>query len=264
MPPEWRLPAGVTRGVWDYLHSPQIASQYDAYFAEEPLFEFDQQVLTEEFVPPGVVADLGCGTGRALLPLVQAGHTGIAIDLSEHMLNVVAAKAASAGLDVACVQANLVDLAPVADACCDYAMCLYNTLGMVRGRANRRAALASFARILRPGGKLVLHAHNWWFNLRDPGGPWWLLRNAAQSMVRSDVELGDKYFHYRGVQNFYLHVFRAGELKRDLQGAGFTVQSWRPLDPKRRQPLNKPWLAPSLRASGWIITSQRLAADDLR
>lgn len=257
MPPEWRLPAGVTRGVWDYLHSPQIANQYDAYFAGEPLFEFDQRVLAEEFAPPGVVADLGCGTGRALLPLVRAGHRGIAIDLSEHMLGEVQVKASREALDITCVQANLVDLKPVADASCDYAMCLYNTLGMVRGGGNRRAALASFARILRPGGKLVLHAHNWWFNLRDPGGPWWLLRNAAQALVRSDVELGDKYFPYRGVQNFYLHVFRASELRRDLRSAGFIIQSWRPLDPKRRQPLNYAWLAPSFRASGWVVTCLR-------
>ncbi len=257
MPPQWRLPAGVTRGAWDYFQSPQVAEKYDDYFAEEPLFAFDQQVLSEEFTAPGVVADLGCGTGRALVPLVRSGHRGVAVDLSLHMLRMVQEKADREQLDIACVESNLVDLNPVADASCDYAMCLYNTLGMIRGRENRRRALGEFARILRPGGKLVLHAHNWWFNLYDPGGPWWLVKNTLQSAVSRDLELGDKYYTYRGVQNFFLHVFRASELAADLRSAGFTIARRIPLDAKTRGPLARPWLAGNLRAYGWVLVCRR-------
>ena len=71
-PPHWQLPPGVTRGLWDYVRSREIAEDYDEYFAFNTLFEFDEQVLARHFKPPGVVVDLGCGTGRALVPLVES------------------------------------------------------------------------------------------------------------------------------------------------------------------------------------------------
>ena len=67
------------------------------------------------FDRPGLVADLGCGTGRALVPLVRTGHRGLAVDLSEHMLRVVQEKADDEGLPIDCVRANLVELDAIAD-----------------------------------------------------------------------------------------------------------------------------------------------------
>lgn len=252
-PPAWQLPDGVTRGLWDYAHAPHIATDYDEYFAENTLFEHDEAVLRRHFTTPGLVADLGCGTGRALLPLVRAGHRGLAIDLSEHMLDIVRQKAQREQLDVQCLQANLVDLSAVPDDSVDYAMCLFSTLGMIAGRTNRVRALGHVRRMLRPGGRFVLHVHNLWWNLRDPGGPWWLLRSVLAATVSRHVEVGDKYFLYRGVPNMYLHVFRPREIRRGLKDAGFEIVEWIPLDTPRRAPLRRPWLAGWLRANGWII-----------
>ncbi|MEM8866086.1 MAG: class I SAM-dependent methyltransferase [Planctomycetota bacterium] len=258
--PEWQLPPGVPRGVMDYATSAMIAEDYDDYHALNPLFEFEEQVLADEFASPGVVADLGCGTGRALLPLLRAGHQGVAVDLSEKMLDVVREKAAIDGLEVRCLQANLVELDAMEDQAVDYAMCLFSTLGMIRGRANRRQALGHMQRILRPGGKLVLHVHNFWFNLRDGhsrwGGPLWVARSLLNAAKRNDLEPGDKFFPYRGVPNFFLHVFRPGELRADLRAANLIVDHWIPLEVHRRHALPAPWLLPSLRANGWIVVCQ--------
>ena len=264
--PEWKLPPGVTRGVLDYAQSDSVAEDYDDYHALNPLFEFEEQVLREEFDRPGLVADLGCGTGRALVPLVRAGHRGLAIDLSDKMLEVVREKAEIDNLDIKCLAANLVELGAsnsdgVADQSVDYAICLFSTLGMIRGRTNRRQALGHMRRILRPGGKLVLHVHNFWFNLRDAvnnqwGGPWWVLKNLVQAARSNELEVGDKYFPYRGVPNFFLHVFRASELRADLRAAGLTVRRWIPLDPTRRHALRFPRLAPAMRANGWIVVCE--------
>ncbi|MEM6798749.1 MAG: class I SAM-dependent methyltransferase [Planctomycetota bacterium] len=252
--PEWKLPAGVAPGVMDYARSPDIAEDYDDYHALNPLFEFEERVLAEEFNPPGTVIDLGCGSGRALLPLVRSGHRGVAVDLSDAMLRVVAEKAAIDGLEVECVQANLVELDAIGDGSADYAMCLFSTLGMIRGRANRRRALSHMRRVLRPGGTLVLHVHNFWFNLRDGGGPWWVAKSLTSSRFsKEEVEAGDKYFPYRGVPNFFLHVFRESELRADLRAANLSVTRWLPLDVQRRHALPAPWLVPALRANGWIV-----------
>ena len=263
--PDWQLPPGVTRGNWDYARLQSIATDYDEYHALNTLFDYEEQVLREEFgapAPGGSIADLGCGTGRALVPLVREGWQGLAVDLSEPMLDVVREKAALENLTIQCVQANLVEMTPdlVADQSANHAMCLFSTLGMIRGRSNRKIALQHMKRILRPGGKLVLHVHNFWFNLYDPGGPWWVMQSLFRALRpgpnNENFELGDKVFPYRGVPNFFLHVFRERELRHDLQEAGFGIRRWIPLDLERRHPLPRSWFFPALRANGWIVVCE--------
>jgi SAM-dependent methyltransferase len=242
--------------MWEYAQSPEIATQYDDYFALNSLFEFDQQVTARYFQPPGLVVDLGCGTGRALLPLVRRGHRGLAVDLSRHMLGIVREKARLEGLPVDCVQLNLVEMDALRDAFADYCMCMFSTLGMVRGRANRAKVLRSVRRILKPGGTFIVHAHNFWHNLLDPGGPWWVLGSLLMAAWRREFEVGDKHFPYRGIPNMFLHVFRRGELRRELRRAGFTSTRFIPLDTARRHSLPRPWLLGRIRANGWIVICQ--------
>ena len=60
---------------------------------------------------------------------------------------------------------------------------LFSTLGMIRGRENRQRVLNHVRRILKPGGLFVVHVHNLWYNLYDPGGPWWLVKNLLTAAV---------------------------------------------------------------------------------
>ncbi len=247
----------MTRGLWDYVHAPHIAEQYDEYFAGNTLFEFDQGVLERTFQRPGVLVDLGCGTGRLLLPFVRRGFHGIGVDLSAAMLGVLRRKAAAEGLSVDCLLADITALDGLADGVADYCICMFSTLGMIRGRANRHRALCHARRILKPGGLLVLHVHNRWYNLFLPQGRSWLVRNRVAAWLRRDVEVGDKFFDYRGVRNMFLHVFTLRELKRDLRRAGFVLRQVIPLDTARRHALRWPWLLGRLRANGWITVCQR-------
>lgn len=254
--PSWKLPAGVSRGTWDYAQSTSVADDYDEYFAFNSLFEHDEQVLKKHLQPYGLVADLGCGTGRALVPLVRQGHRGLAIDLSDHMLRIVQEKAELDELPIECLHANLVELDTVEDQSVDHAICMFSTLGMIRGRANRRQALQHFRRILKPGGRFILHVHNYWFNFRDPGGPGWLIKNLLTAPLSKEIEVGDKWFPYRGVPNMYLHVFRRRELTADLTNAGFKIVERIPLDVARRHRLKWPWLFGAFRTNGWIVVCE--------
>jgi SAM-dependent methyltransferase len=251
-PPLWRLPDGVPRGVWEYAHRPHIAGDYDAEFAANTLFDFDESVLLDNFQQPGVLVDLGCGTGRALVPFAKRGFRCVGVDLSPEFLGIVAAKARAENLRIDCIRANLIELDCLAAASADYAVCLFSTLGMIRGRANRIRALRHMRRILKPGGTLVIHVHNRWHNLRDPNGRRWLLRNLLWERWRGELEAGDKFFPYRGISNMFLHVYTQGEFTGELREAGFTVRELIPLDTARRHRLPHPWLLGRLRANGWI------------
>ena len=254
--PYWQLPPGVTRGLWDYVQKDTIADDYDAFFAFNELFEFDERVLEE--VLPGSgrrewVVDLGCGTGRALIPLLRRGFQGVAVDLSPHMLRIVTEKAAIEQLPVLCVRANLTELQGLADEFAHHGVCLFSTLGMISGRDTRQRALQQMRRVIRRGGTFIVHVHNYWFNLFDPGGPWWLIKNMLRAALVRDVELGDKYFYYRGISNMFLHAFRRGEIERDLRRAGFRIERAILLDKRRQKELRYPWWLGRIRSNGWIF-----------
>lgn len=253
---DWQLPTGVPRGTWEYAQSRQIATGYDNSLAEGET-PFDLQVLQKRLTRPGTLVDLGCGTGRLLLPFARRGFRCLAVDLSPPMLEVVQRKAASEGLVVERLLANLVQLDCLRNGLADYVLCMFSTLGMIRGRQNRRIALLHIARILKPGGTLVLHVHNRWSNLWMPQGRGWLFKNLVTSLWSSEVEAGDKFFAYQDVPQMFLHLYSRGELLADLRHAGMTVAEIIPLESQRRYALPHAWLLGRLRANGWIVICRR-------
>ncbi|MCA9216751.1 MAG: class I SAM-dependent methyltransferase [Planctomycetales bacterium] len=250
----WQLPRGVPKGAWDYTQADSIAREYDEYFQDHSLLALDQALLDKWIVEPGTVIDFGCGTGRALRSLLARRMRGIGIDLSQPMLNEAKASLSHFGDQFSPIRANLVELDCIASGSADYGICLFSTLGMIKGDQNRRAALSHMVRTLKPGGRFVLHVHNFWFNLYDPGGPWWLLKSL---IGRAGQERGDRLYNYRGIRNFYLHAFTRRELKQIIKGCGLEIAEWVPLRPKCSGPLVYPWLLQSLRATGWIVLCKK-------
>ncbi len=256
MPPAWRLPPGVDAPLWQYTHTPRLAAEEDAYFADHPLFRVDVRVLDERFVTPGRLIDLGCGAGRHAIHFARRGFSVAAVNLSRPMLEMVGQKARAAGVHLLRVESNLCRLGGFADRTFDYALSMFSTLGMIRGPAPRRQALMETSRVLRPGGRLALHAHNLWLNLRDRQGRAWLLNQVWRAAFARD-ELGERRMTYRGIPGMRVHLYRWGELKRELHGAGFRIDEVLPLDEVSAEPIPAPWLAHSLRAGGWIVFATR-------
>jgi SAM-dependent methyltransferase len=250
--PDWRLPRGVTRGLWEHVHAEEVVGAYDERFSREAPRELDEIVLEHYLTPPGTVIDLGCGTGRMTIPLARRGFHCIAIDLSQPALAELGRQANDADLPIDRLVANLVELDALRGRSADACISMYSTLGMIRGRDNRRQALRHVRRLLKPGGTFVVHVHNRWYNLFQPQSRVWFLRNTLESLLRRDVEAGDKFYDHQGVPNFFLHVYTRGELKRELRAAGFRIERLVSLSVERTNPLRMPWLFGGLRAGGWI------------
>jgi SAM-dependent methyltransferase len=255
-PPAWQLPDGVDAPLWQYAHTPRLAAEEDAYFSDHPLFRVDARVLDERFTTPGRLVDLGCGAGRHAIRFAARGFTVAAVDLSRSMLEVVAQKASAARVELLTVEANLCCLGCFSDATFDYALSMFSTLGMIRGRDARRRALGEFGRILRPGGRLALHVHNLWLNLRDRQGRAWLVEHAWRSVVRRD-NLGDRRMTYRGIPGMRVHLYRWAELKAVLRDARFRIDEVLPLDEVSAEPIRWPRTLHNLRAGGWIVFASR-------
>lgn len=248
----WQLPPGVTRAVWDYAHSETLAQAYERTLADSGLARVDLCFAERHFEGPGRLVDLGCGTGRLLLLFARRGWWAVGVDLSVEMLRVARARAADAGLTVHLLAANLVELDALADKCFDHAACLFSTLGMISGAGHRQRFLGHVRRILRPGGKVVLHVHNRWFNLWDRSGRRWLLGDWFGPRT------GDRPMPpHEGVSGLALHHFTRREAGRLLHAADLRVLEIVPVGLADDGRLQKPWLFTPLRAYGYLIAAQR-------
>lgn len=102
------------------------------------------------FHPGAPTADIGCGSGRDTAWLLDNGFATVGYDASPAML--AEARAAFPQLDLRV--AALPALAGVPDAAYDNLLC--NAVLMHLPAAQLPVAAASFARVLRPGGRLVV------------------------------------------------------------------------------------------------------------
>jgi SAM-dependent methyltransferase len=251
-PPDWQMPPGVNRGLWDYLHDPAVARNYDAGLAGVPLLDVDLRFVEEHCPRTGRLLDLGCGTGRLLALFAQRGYGVLGVDLSEEMLAVTRSKIGAA---VPLLRANIADLNGLRDQGFDYAACLFSTLGMVLGAANRRRVVAHVFRLLRPGGCFVLHVHNRWFNVWNAPGRACLLKDWW-----GQAESGDRVMPvHQGVAGLTLHLFTRRESVRLLTEAGFRIREIRPVSLRTDGQLPWPWWFGGLRAYGYFIAAERPA-----
>jgi ubiquinone/menaquinone biosynthesis C-methylase UbiE len=257
MPADWQLPPGVSRALWDYAHDPAVARDYDGNLADTPLLSFDQQFVLEHCRPPGRIVDLGCGTGRLALTLARHGYSPVAVDISPEMLKVLGDKAANLRLNVARLQANLVELDCLADASFDQAACLFSTFGLIEGTANRRRFLRHVVRLLRPGGIFVVHVHNRWLHIGTASGRRLLWRNTLDSWL-GKAQRGDFLMPpHQGIGPLTMHLFTRGEIVGLLKEAGFAIVEVRPVGLGGDGRISAPWWFGSLRAYGYLIAARR-------
>lgn len=109
------------------------------------------------------VLELGCGSGRLLLPLAQAGHRVTGLDLSAPMLDRARTALDAAGLGgrVALHRGSMTEADAVPGGPFGLVIVALNGLLHLRTAAAQREALAAARRALDPRGQLVvdlLHA----------------------------------------------------------------------------------------------------------
>jgi ubiquinone/menaquinone biosynthesis C-methylase UbiE len=102
------------------------------------------------------VLDVGCGTGFLALQLAELGHTVTGVDLSEEMLDVARQKAAARGVAALfrLKDAEVVDGPP---ASFDLVIARH----VIWTLPDPPAALRSWWRVVRPGGRLALIEGKW-------------------------------------------------------------------------------------------------------
>lgn len=255
--PSWKRPPGVSPTVAHYLADPRIAENYEQTIAGDIVASFDIPRAISFFDACSRVCDLGCGTGRLCRALAERGVEVLGVDLSPEMLRVATRNCAAVASKVTLVRANLVQLEAVRGQIFDGAACLFSTLGMIHGRTERLAVIQHAYRVLKPGGKFLLHAHNLWHHLRSREGRKWLLRDRLRAML-GDETAGDCDLPQRfGSSAPALHHFRLGELRHLIRSVGFAVAFVEPITARGDGRMRWPWAIPGLRAYGFLLGAVR-------
>lgn len=129
---------GAVRGRWDALR--------------DQLYGRDFWLPTLLAVLPGdrLVADLGCGTGEAVATLAPVVRRAIGVDREPGMIE--AARSRCEGLSNVDLRLGDLDALPLADGEVDAALVML----VLHHAPDPSAALREAARVVRPGGRLVL------------------------------------------------------------------------------------------------------------
>ncbi|MDS0279787.1 class I SAM-dependent methyltransferase [Halomicroarcula sp. S1AR25-4] len=130
------------------------AAFYDDDYEEQAIGDVEFYVDLARRVD-GPVLEVGCGTGRIYLELLQAGVDAYGIDISEEMLDVLKRKAADAGLTPNVWQADMTDFTPQRE----YALVIvpFRTFLHNITVADQQAALQNFHQALGSDGRLALN-----------------------------------------------------------------------------------------------------------
>jgi ubiquinone/menaquinone biosynthesis C-methylase UbiE len=199
----------------------RVAPRYDDVY-DTPYWRFYRDVSWRHLKPflpvnrPAWAGDLGCGTGSFGGRLLKSGCHVLFLDPSGAMLEQARATAESEsarGLETRFVQAGMERMADVPDALLDFATAQGDPLSFCEEPAR---ALAELARIVKPGGAVVLSVDSRVAGVRSllsertPEGALELLRS-GRTKWRGD----------RRDERFGMKMFDPDELKTLLARAGF-------------------------------------------
>lgn len=194
------------------------------------------------------ILELGCGTGRVLLPLIEADHTVTGIDISPALLELADKKTRNPQPPTRCTlhEADLRTF-DLPDKTFAFAFCTSNTLMHLTTQADQLAVLRNTHRHLRPGGFLLidlfnpdvarLHAVNGLMELADQ----WDDPTTSAQVIKWSVrtvdwaeQIQDTLFVYeeilpdhtvrRTACPFTIRFLWRGEAELLLHSAGFTIE----------------------------------------
>lgn len=120
---------------------------------------------THSIIPraSGLAVDLGCGSGFQAIPLAEVGFSVTAIDLSQPLLDELAAHGAS--LDVRPVNGDILDLESHCPAPLELAVCMGDTLTHLSSRDDVRKMFQIVFKTLQQSGMFVVNYRDLTFEL---------------------------------------------------------------------------------------------------
>jgi SAM-dependent methyltransferase len=202
-----------------------LPSPYDAPEIYDLLFDsldFDRAFwLRVGREAGGPVLDLGCGTGRVLMPLLEAGVDADGVDLSTTMLDRLKAKVAKQGYRPRLLAADMRDFTlPRLYA---RVICAFNAFAHCENIEGQLATLRCCREHLAPGGALVLH-------ISYPPATLWL-GSGGEPVLEHEAPIPGGDHRIQIFDRRFMDVVNQGQRSeievREIDAAGGVVESHR-------------------------------------
>jgi ubiquinone/menaquinone biosynthesis C-methylase UbiE len=191
------------------------------YPDEETLDAWEREVLERYGLRTGRMLVMGAGTGREAIGIARRGLSVVGIDSSFAALRIARRLAESRGASVRLHQGDYLSL-PYAAGSFDYALLSTTMYSAIPGRAGRQAWLQDLARILTPGGLVML---SFLPERNTPGRARALCRRLNRVLVKLPganraYQTGDDC-----AMVHFLHAFQdETELRKELESAGALIR----------------------------------------
>jgi ubiquinone/menaquinone biosynthesis C-methylase UbiE len=174
-----------------------VADEWDRVRGELFGETSDLQLLPALLDPDVAVGDLGCGSGRLAATIAPYARSVVAVDASPEMLEVARARLAGFG-NVEIRQGRIEEL-PLASGSLDLALVVH----LLHHVDDPSAALAEVARVLRPGGRVVVAdvlPHPYDDYRRTMGHVWLGFDRPTIETAFTDAGLAGERWHEAGVE----------------------------------------------------------------
>lgn len=173
----------------------------------------------EKLPKESIVADVGCGNGRHLIPCAKKCKKVIGIDVSKKLLNIVKKKANAEKIkNVTLIHADAASI-PIDNESVDAAIYIA-ALHNIKGKNNRIKSLKEVKRILKKNGVAQISVWSRWQDrYRKHFFKKWFIKKDSSEFGDIDI-----YWRQNGlnIPRFY-HLYDKKEFQEDLVEAGFKI-----------------------------------------
>jgi ubiquinone/menaquinone biosynthesis C-methylase UbiE len=192
-----------------------LAKDYDHRF-NNPRLDYMRSVEKRallDSLKPGIILDIGCGTGEQALFLAKKGYRVLGMDISKEMIKIAADRIKEAELEdnVSLITASAEAL-PFRDKSFEGSISIFGVFSHVPGASH---AFQEMHRVLKNGSRAIITVVNRW-NLT-----WWIKTFFSGRMNWLIYALKSKEYIVDGLWTYY---FSKSELKKMLQEIGFKVR----------------------------------------
>jgi alkylated DNA repair protein alkB family protein 8 len=207
----WNDSIGTNEETWD-----KIAHSFDVTRRKpwQQCIDFINTLSTD-----AVVADIGCGNGRHLIPCTQRCKKTLGVDISRELLHIAQNKSEENKLyNTTLLHSDVVNL-PIKDDAVD-AVLYIASLHNIKGKNRRIQSLKEVKRILKKGGKAQISVWSRWQDkFRKQFFKKWFIQTGADEFGDIDI-----YWRQHGlnIPRFY-HLYSKKEFLKDISEAGLEL-----------------------------------------
>ncbi|MDH7517029.1 MAG: methyltransferase domain-containing protein [Candidatus Thermoplasmatota archaeon] len=167
-----------------------------------------------------VVADIGCGNGRHLIPCAKQCKNAIGVDISSKLLGIIKKKLLENNLKNTVLLYSDATSIPIKDGSVD-AVIFVASLHNIKGRDNRVKALKEIKRVMKKGGKALISVWSRWQDkYRKQFFKKWFTQIGKSEF--GDIDICWRQ-HGLDIPRFY-HLYSRKEFIDDIKKSGLKIE----------------------------------------